>query len=449
MPRIPTLSLLLAMIGSVSVLAQEAAKPGPYAGPVISEYRLPDPLAMVNGARVATVKDWPARRAEILRLFESEMYGKGPAPGRIHGESWDEEGPFDIGNLEFLQVTVHFRAPAPDGRVADVERRLPVQLLMVRPKDATRPPPVFLGLNFAGNHSIHPDPRIKRSDAWMRGARGKGIVNHRATKQSRGVSAFRWPLAKIIGRGYAVATAYYGDTDPDFDDGFQNGAHGLYLHGERSKPAADAWGSIAAWAWGLRSILSYLERGTTFFSEDSAPPVPIVDARRVIVFGHSRLGKTALWAGALDERFAAAISNDSGCGGAALSRRRHGETVAKINERFPHWFCDNFNMYNDNEDALPVDQHLLIALMAPRPALVSSAAEDDWADPRGEFLAARYADPVYRLLADGKHGIESAEMPQPGTLYNSRIAYHIRPGGHDVTERDWDTFLDFADKHVK
>jgi len=391
----------------------------------VPKYDLPDPLLFADGRPVADARAWTTkRRPEILELFTTQVYGRSPAPRKdMHFEVTEVDKKALGGKAVRKQVTVYFSAD---------ESGPQMDILIYLPAKAKGPTPTFLGLNFRGNHSINADPAIKLSTSWMRSG-GSGVVDNRAIEQSRGTSSSRWAVDMILDRGYGLATIYYGDIDPDFHDGFQNGVHPLFYKNGQTKPTARQWGSIAAWAWGLSRAVDYFE------TDDD------IDHERIAVIGHSRLGKTSLWAGAQDERFAIVISNDSGCGGAALSRRRFGETVKRINTSFPHWFCDNFVKYNDNEDALPVDQHMLIALIAPRPFYIASAEQDRWADPRGEFLSGLGADPVYRLL--GTDGIGVSKMPELDQPVISTIGYHIRTGGHDVKEFDWKTYLGFADKH--
>jgi hypothetical protein len=313
-----------------------------------------------------------------------------------------------------------------------------------------------LGLNFGGNQTVADDPGIAITRRWVRetaksggpkssGAKSGGakmggtkprVASHRAGESSRGAAAGRWQVEKVIDRGYALATVYYGDLEPDFPEGWKQGIRSaLSPPGASTEFAPDAWGAIGAWAWGLSRALDYLEQE------------PAIDARHVALLGHSRLGKTALWAGAQDPRFAIVISNDSGEGGAALARRQFGERIENLVTSFPHWFCQNYRRYAGHEDKLPIDQHELIALVAPRPVYVASASEDRWADPRGEFLSALAADPVYRLF--GLVGLGVDQMPPPDHPVGDFLGYHLRTGKHDVTAYDWDQYLRFADRHFK
>jgi hypothetical protein len=389
----------------------------------VPDYTLPDPLVASDGTKVTSAEMWRSkRRPEILELFRKYVYGRAPLdrPKEMTFKTFDLDNKALNGMAVRKQVTVSFTGK---------ENGPGMDILIYLPAAAEKPVPTFVVLNFGGNHTIHPDPAIKLSTNWMRGGR-------KATEESRGSSFTSYPVEKILARGYGLATIYYGDIDPDYHDDFKNGVHPVFDKLVDGKRVSDAWGSICAWAWGLSRAMDYFE------SDEQ------IDKNRITVLGHSRLGKTALWAGARDERFAIVISNNSGCGGAALSRRCFGETVKRINDSFPHWFCQNFKQYNGREDRLPVDQHMLVALMAPRPVYVASADEDLWADPRGEFLSCKNAAPVYDLL--GLKGLDVDRMPPlDSPVQRGRIGYHVRSGGHALTEYDWQRYMDFADKHFK
>jgi hypothetical protein len=378
----------------------------------IPKYTLPDPLKMLDGTKVTTAEQWKTkRRPEVLKLFQTHVYGVSPAPPteRLKHKVYDNDPKALGGKSIRKQVTIYFSSKK-DGPKMD--------LLIYLPAEAKKPVPCFLMLNFKGNHTINPDPGI--------------TINPARTKDKPGTRTNRWAVDMINKRGYGLATIYYGDIDPDKFDGFKDGIHQLF---PKLQGRGDNFSSIAAWSWGLSRALDYME------TDDD------IDHKHVAVLGHSRLGKTSLWAGATDERFAMVVSNDSGCGGAALSRRAFGETVKRINTSFPHWFCDNYKKYNDKEGDCPVDQHMLFALMAPRPVYAASAEKDLWADPHGEFLSAQGADAVYRLL--GTDGMSAKKMPGLSEPITSTIGYHIRPGKHDVTNYDWEQYLNFADKHFK
>ncbi len=392
----------------------------------VPEYTLPDPLRFEDGRAVTTPDAWRGpRRSEILLLFEQQVYGRSPGAPKVMRYEVVDTTPNALSGLATrrqVRVLLDGTASGPG-----------FDLLLYVPRAARRPVPAFLGLNFGGNHTLHADPAVRLPKSWMRD--GPGVVDHRATDAARGRDAAAWPVERILARGYALGTVYYGDLEPDHAEGWKDGVRARIGPGTSGRFAGDDWGAIGAWAWGLQRALDYLETG------------PDVDARKVAVIGHSRLGKTALWAGARDERFAMVVSNDSGEGGASLARRKFGERTEDITRAFPHWFCARYREYAGREEALPIDQHQLLALVAPRPLYVASATEDRWADPRGEFLGAKGAEPVYRLL--GRDGLGVAELPAPDRPVGGSIGYHLRTGAHALTAYDWEQYLDFADRHLR
>lgn len=395
----------------------------------VPPYVLPDPLICGDGMPVRTADEWfERRRPELLELFASEVYGRTPGRGAVEVEWVTCDSHAVSGFATRLELDVRVRTHATAASA------LTFHLLVWLPNHGPTPAPAFLGLNFFGNHTVHPDPAIRLATGWALNNEELGITEYAATEASRGLRARRWPVELLLTRGYALATLYAGDIDPDYHDGFRNGAHGLFRTDADAEWRPDAWGSIGAWAWGLSRAL------------DALSTIERIDARRVGVIGHSRFGKAALWAGAQDARFAWVVANNSGRGGAAISRRRFGELTRHLNERFPHWFAGNFRAYDDREHELPVDQHELLALIAPRPVYVASAVQDLWADPRGELSACRHASSVYELFGVRGLPVVSDEVPVNRSI-GDRIGYHRRPGGHDLLAADWWQYLNFADRH--
>jgi hypothetical protein len=377
---------------------------------------MPDPLVMADGSKVSSREDWFARRRpELKAQFEHYMYGAAPqAPGTVRAWIDREDTSFLGGKATLIERTLTF---GPEGAT-------PLHMLLIVPNDRKGPAPVFLGLNFYGNHAATSDPKVALPAGWVPD-RAAGASGNRASETGRGSQADAWPADMIIGRGYALATAYCGDIAPDHP-GHKDGVHPHY-------PGYD-WGTVAAWAWGLSRAADYLAT------------VPEVDRARMAVVGHSRLGKAALLAGAFDDRFRVVIPLQAGCGGSAPSRGKVGESVTQINDRFPHWFNAAFKTFNGRPERLPFDQNGLVALCAPRAVLFSNATEDTWANPEGQFQVLKAAEPVYALLNAG--GLESPTIPETGKLSAGTLGYAIRAGKHSMTRADWALFLDFADKHL-
>lgn len=359
---------------------------------------LPDPLRLADGGQVATAEMWRAkRRAEILESFRTQVYGRTPKMASRPSFVVKDVTPGMMGGTA-TRKQVAITVEGPGGK-------LTFNLLLFVPSKAAKPAPVFLLICNRGTDNIDPT-REKKSPFW--------------------------PAEEIVARGYAAAAFQVGEVAPDRDAHYQEGIFPV-LGGARTP---DSWATIAAWAWGASRAMDYFETD------------PQLDAKRVAVVGHSRGGKTALWAGAEDERFAIVVSNDSGCTGAAITRGKKGERIADINKNFPYWFCDNYKRYNGREEDLPVDQHELLALIAPRPVYVASASEDTWADPESEFRACVAAEPVYRLF--GLKGVGADRIPKPEMpLHGGSIGYHLRTGKHNLTEYDWKCYLDFADARMR
>src|SRR5579863_8900182 len=379
---------------------QDKAPPSEVAGiPVnydeakVGSYTLPDPLTLANGQPVRDAKTWTEkRRPEIVRLFEENEYGRSPGrPGSLSFDVFERAAPALQGKAIRRQVSIRF---AGDKRA---------DFLLYLPANSLKPAPLLLNISFSANSATVDDPGVKEGEVW--GPDKKRIPVSQARRFGK------IDVARLLDAGFGFGTIYYGDIDPDFAGGIQYGVRAPFLKPGQSEPAPDEWGTIGAWAWGLSRVMDYLETDKS------------VDPKRVAIFGVSRLGKTVMWAGAHDTRFALVIASCSGEGGAAISRRNYGETVAHLTapSRYPYQFCANYGKFAQHVDQMPVDANMLVALMAPRPVLLQTGDKDYWSDPKGEFLAAVAAAPVFRLF--GKQGLDVDQMPSAGTGVFHTIGY--------------------------
>lgn len=391
-------------------------------------YQLPDLLTTQSGKKINNKTDWEKnRRSEIRQLFEKNVQGKTPAKkAALRFETKSVTATALNGIATRKEVRVYF---------SDNEKYY-MDILFYIPNKRSQPTPLFLGLNFSGNQTVNADTGITITKRWVTYGKEPAFRDHYATEASRGTAAEAWPVEQIIAAGFGLGTIYYGDLQPDSANSINAGIAPLFYTKGQTKPAADEWGAIGVWAWGLSRAMDYIETDKD------------IDAKKIAVIGHSRLSKTALWAGAQDTRFAIVISNNSGEGGAAITRRKYGETIDLMNKAFPHWFSDNFKLYNKRENDLPVDFHELIALIAPRPVYVASASEDQWADPEGEYLSAYHAGDVYKLY--GLKGLTGSHPPNENTpVGDGAIGYHLRKGPHALMPYDWEQYLRFADRFFK
>jgi hypothetical protein len=380
----------------------------------------PNPLIAFDGTPIRSATDWNAKRKPELRtLFQHYMYGDFlPKPKSLDVKIVHENKAAFDGKATLREVAI------------TADNFEPFYLLIAIPNQRAKPVACFVGPNFGGNHLCVDDAKVRIPTAWMYD-KYPGVVKNLATAEGRGKSKDTWSMELAVSRGYAVATFYNGDIQPDrprVDEGMRK---------VLESKSADDHTNIMLWAWATMRCVDYLSSASE------------IDAKRIAVIGHSRLGKTALLAGAFDDRIALVIPNQAGCGGTGPSRHDNpkAEGVKRINTSFPHWFCANFKQFNDATAKIPFDQHSLVALCAPRPVLYTNAVKDEWANPKGQFEMLLNATPVYELL--GVKGMEAKEFPPIGKLVDSRLGYWIREGVHSMGAEDWSIYLAFADQWLK
>jgi hypothetical protein len=383
----------------------------------VGTYTLHDPLVLSDGTRVRDAKTWKEkRRPEILKLFETQQYGV--APDRPAGESFevvDKGTPALNGKAIRKQVTIH---------LSKEEGYPEIHLLVYLPAAAKKPVPMFFSINFGAIQAAVDDPGITPQKVWS--AKTNSLIPPPA---GRGFG--RINVEAFLDANIGVATFYYGDVDPDYPEGFSNGIRARYLKPGQTERAPEDWGSVSAWAWGMSRVQDYFETDKS------------IDSKRVAIHGVSRLGKTAIWAGAHDQRFAAVIASCGGEGGAALSARNYGETIAHLTapSRYPYQFAANYAKYAGFPDKAPMDANLLVALIAPRPLLLQTGNTDHWSDPKGEFLSEVSAGPVYKLL--GKQDLGTDVWPAAKVPIFHDLSYYMHDGGHGMVSSDWDIYVEF------
>lgn len=417
--------LLVAGAALFALAAQAAVEFPPrrvnYDEAKVPPYRLEDPLVFTNGTRLVSPDQWPARRREILALLEREIYGKRPAPPSVCEIEKTEEGLVFCDLAKRRQFSMWFRKDRSGPRI---------DWMLLSPVDSPKPVPVIVILNYYGNHELLPDECIPVQDSWMPGW-ATTSVTHRVVNPVRG--KVRYPYDVVLAKGYAVLTACYAQVAPDPwyremtpEEYRSGGVYELWPKAERDV------GSLQAWAWAISRGLDLAER------------LPELDVRRSVAFGCSRLAKAALLAGAFDERFATVVACETGGGGAPLHKRQFGENADWMTQIFPHWFCRAYLKYANNEQAMPLDSHFLLAAVAPRRLLVEGH-DEPWYDTRGEWLACRAASPVWEFL--GKRGLPGDAFPGDFSTaaIGPSLGYVRRPGRHGISGYDWLWMLDFAD----
>jgi len=425
---VASLILLILSCGSASAQLPDysddevAGIPVNYTEAKVGEYTLPDPLIMASGALVTDFNTWQTkRRPELVKLFEENQYGRAPAkPRAMRFEVVEEGTPAFDGKAIRKQVRIHF---------GDEESSPAMDLLIYLPPDAKGPVPLLLNINFTANNLMVDDPGVKVGRVWDR-------EQNKRVPAENGRRFGQLQVLPTIARGFGIATFNYADVDPDVAGAIEHGVRQQYLKPGESKPADDEWGTIAAWAWGISRAVDYFETD------------PQIDAKRIAITGCSRLGKTVMWAGANDPRIALVIASCSGEGGAALSRRNYGETISHLEAptRYPYQFASNYQKWAADPNQAPIDANLLVALVAPRPLLLQTGDTDKWSDPKGEFLAAVAATPVYELFGDA--GIEVTELPPAGKIVGGELAFYMHDGGHGLVPSDWNVYLDFMERYL-